>query len=62
MGEATGSLVVVANALESAAVRTAIAGRVHRGLTTYSTAGSTADGWVEFVHALLAAKEKAAAL
>ncbi|MDR1014360.1 MAG: HAD hydrolase family protein [Coriobacteriales bacterium] len=85
MGEHTGSLVVLANALPSAAVQEALRARAERaeraeqqagrgGATateavaetgpgraepaaaTLYTEGSTADGWVEFAHALLTAK------
>jgi hydroxymethylpyrimidine pyrophosphatase-like HAD family hydrolase len=69
MGEHTGSLVVVANALHSAAVQEALRTRAERAgrggaaeagarpaATTLCTEASTADGWVEFAHALLAAK------
>jgi hydroxymethylpyrimidine pyrophosphatase-like HAD family hydrolase len=56
MGEHTGSLVVTANALRSAAVQEALDKREARGGVTLHTTGSTADGWAEFTHALLAAR------
>jgi hydroxymethylpyrimidine pyrophosphatase-like HAD family hydrolase len=56
MGEHTGSLVVLANALRSAAVQEALKQRDARGDATLCTTGSTADGWAEFANALLAAR------
>jgi hypothetical protein len=56
MGEHTGTLVVMANALRSAAVRTALDTRHARGAVTLRTQGSTADGWAEFATALLATR------
>jgi hydroxymethylpyrimidine pyrophosphatase-like HAD family hydrolase len=56
MGEHTGSLVVVANALHSDAVRSMLDARAAHDAITLHTEGSTADGWVEFAHALLAAR------
>jgi phosphoglycolate phosphatase-like HAD superfamily hydrolase len=53
MGEYTGTLVVVANALRSAQVREQVAARLAVGKPTFVTKGSTADGWVEFAKALL---------
>jgi 3-deoxy-D-manno-octulosonate 8-phosphate phosphatase KdsC-like HAD superfamily phosphatase len=56
MGEHTGTLVVMANALRSATVRAALDERHARGAVTLRTEGSTADGWAEFANALLAAR------
>jgi phosphoglycolate phosphatase-like HAD superfamily hydrolase len=56
MGEHTGTLVVIANALRSATVRAALDERHARGAVTLRTEGSTADGWAEFANALLAAR------
>jgi 3-deoxy-D-manno-octulosonate 8-phosphate phosphatase KdsC-like HAD superfamily phosphatase len=53
MAEGTGSLVVVANALRSKAVREQLAVRLAAGQPTFVTAGSTVDGWIEFAKALL---------
>jgi hydroxymethylpyrimidine pyrophosphatase-like HAD family hydrolase len=57
MGEETGSLVVVRNALKADTVAFALEARVQAARPTYCTEGFTADGWVEFAHALLKAKE-----
>ena len=77
MGNHTGTLVVMGNALSSKAVQDALAARAaevdpgtwgdgggggqrayrdENGVTTLYTQGSTADGWVEFAQALLAAQ------
>ncbi|MCL1879896.1 MAG: HAD hydrolase family protein [Actinomycetia bacterium] len=56
MGAHAGSLVVVANALESEAVLPAITARAEADRPTFYTQGSTADGWAEFARALLAAR------
>ncbi|MDR2197550.1 MAG: HAD hydrolase family protein [Coriobacteriales bacterium] len=61
MGRHTGSLVAVANALRSAQVREALAARLAAGRATFVTEASTADGWLQFAHALLAAKRTASA-
>jgi hydroxymethylpyrimidine pyrophosphatase-like HAD family hydrolase len=56
MGEYTGTLVIMGNALKSPIMRKAIEKRADTGAVTLYTKGSTADGWVEFARALLAAK------
>ena len=53
MGEATGMLILVANALENAR---AMEGVAARDGATFHTEGRTSDGWVEFARALLAAQ------
>jgi hydroxymethylpyrimidine pyrophosphatase-like HAD family hydrolase len=58
MGDHTGSLVVMGNALQSNAVQDALAARAAHGKISLYTEGLTADGWVEFAHALLVAREK----
>jgi hydroxymethylpyrimidine pyrophosphatase-like HAD family hydrolase len=60
MGAHTGTLVVLANALRSAAVQEVLARRADGGNVTLRTEGSTADGWAEFARALLAARQEAA--
>jgi len=56
MGDHTGSLVVVANALDAAAVGEQLATRAQTDRLTFLTESRTADGWVEFAGALLRAK------
>ncbi|MDR1185378.1 MAG: Cof-type HAD-IIB family hydrolase [Coriobacteriales bacterium] len=63
MGQYTGSLVIMGNALRSETVRQGLAKRTadaetagHQSVTLY-TEGHTADGWVEFAQALLEAKQ-----
>ena len=56
MGDHTGSFVMMANGLDSTAVWPRLAKRHQAGQLTFSTREKTADGWVEFAHALLAAK------
>jgi hydroxymethylpyrimidine pyrophosphatase-like HAD family hydrolase len=56
MGEHTGSLVVVANALRSDAVCAVLSARPACAAAPLCTEAPTADGWVEFAHALLAAR------
>ncbi|MDR0351014.1 MAG: HAD hydrolase family protein [Coriobacteriales bacterium] len=58
MGEHTGALVVLANALHSEAVLEALRTRATapQAPTTLYTKASTADGWAEFAQALLSAK------
>ena len=62
MGDYTGSLIVMGNALHSKVIQEALERRVRfareQGLdeTTLFTEGYTADGWVEFARALLAAR------
>jgi hydroxymethylpyrimidine pyrophosphatase-like HAD family hydrolase len=56
MGEHTGSLVVMANALHSDAIRPVLGRRAAKGRVTLRTEGSTADGWIEFATALLSAQ------
>jgi hydroxymethylpyrimidine pyrophosphatase-like HAD family hydrolase len=63
MGEHTGTLVVMGNALRSEIVQRKLAERAehaesagHSGVTLY-TEGHTADGWAEFARALLAAQD-----
>lgn len=53
MGEATGMLILVANALENARAMEGVAARDD---ITFHTEGHTTDGWVEFARALLAAQ------
>ncbi|MDR2106036.1 MAG: Cof-type HAD-IIB family hydrolase [Coriobacteriales bacterium] len=60
MGEHTGALVVLANALRSAAVQDTLLCRAAKGSVTLRTEAPTADGWAEFACALLAARQKAA--
>ncbi|MDR1082549.1 MAG: Cof-type HAD-IIB family hydrolase [Coriobacteriales bacterium] len=56
MGEHTGSLVVMANALHSTAVQAALDKRNARGNVTLYTENPTADGWTEFAQSLLATR------
>jgi hydroxymethylpyrimidine pyrophosphatase-like HAD family hydrolase len=56
MAQHTGSLVVVGNALKVPAVAAALDSYAEKPVPLYSTKGHTADGWVEFAQALLAAK------
>jgi hydroxymethylpyrimidine pyrophosphatase-like HAD family hydrolase len=58
MGNATGALVVVRNALKADTARKAIDTRSANGLPTLITDSYTADGWVEFANALIAAKQE----
>ncbi|MDR1713304.1 MAG: Cof-type HAD-IIB family hydrolase [Coriobacteriales bacterium] len=56
MGQSTGCLVAVANALRAESARHALETRVAQGLPTFITSLPTADGWVEFAEAFLAAR------
>jgi hydroxymethylpyrimidine pyrophosphatase-like HAD family hydrolase len=62
MGQHTGSLVIMGNALRSETVRRGLARRAADAkkagyqIVTLYTEGHTADGWAEFAEALLAAK------
>ncbi len=56
MGDFTGTTVMMGNALKSPIVQKAITDRAKNGLVTLYTNDYTADGWVEFAHALLATK------
>jgi hydroxymethylpyrimidine pyrophosphatase-like HAD family hydrolase len=60
MGAHTGLFVVMGNALHSVAVQTTLSELTAQGNVALYTKGSTADGWVEFAHALLAAHQSSA--
>ncbi|MDR0350817.1 MAG: Cof-type HAD-IIB family hydrolase [Coriobacteriales bacterium] len=67
MGEHTGTLVVMGNALRSETVQRGLAERVERAertgrsIVTLYTEAHTADGWAEFAWALLAAQDQGSA-